>query len=154
MGCKDFPPQDFEGCRYENPYSAGSLGETEWKHWQKVQRRSKAWFRFQITYYYEYHDDSCTATQCIIIEDLDGHKSLTNDLEQVLNDIANYVGINPKNYLIVYRDSDHTWDGYDYLEGIFFYLGAETKEEAVRRYILKRNKNPDKEPEQENYSIE
>lgn len=42
-----------------------------------------------------------------------GNMSVTNDIENVAFDIAMHEGIDPTDYLIVYRNSEGSWDGWD-----------------------------------------
>lgn len=72
----------------------------------------------------------------ISIIDLDlGHMSVTNNIENVLTEIAEIAKIQPKDYLIVYKDTDGKWDGYDALKKDFIPAMARTRDEAIRKII-------------------
>jgi len=74
--------------------------------------------------------------KAIIIQDLDkGKMSVTNDIENVVAYIANLRGLDPTDYLIVYRDSLGTWDGWDAKKKDFVGLGKHTFEDAISRYV-------------------
>lgn len=74
----------------------------------------------------------------LCIEDLDveGTMSVTNNIENVLNEIMDN-GVIISNKLIIYRDSDGIWDGINCNgrnKPINFYpLGCNTKEEAIKK---------------------
>ena len=57
----------------------------------------------------------------IVDQDL-GHMSVTNDIENVVADIAAVEHIDPKEHFIVYRDSKGRWDGWDATTEDFFPL--------------------------------
>lgn len=62
----------------------------------------------------------------LLIWDQDqGNMSVTNDIENVIADIALVEAINPKEHLIIYRDSEKQWDGWDALTQDFFHIGAQ-----------------------------
>jgi hypothetical protein len=52
-----------------------------------------------------------------------GNISVTNDIENVVADIAKHEDINPAEYLIIYRDSEGRWDGWDAATQEFFVIG-------------------------------
>jgi len=67
----------------------------------------------------------------LLIVDLDmGHMSVTNDIENVVDDIAFAENINPKDYLIAYRDSEGDWDGWDAKTNSFYFFRG-TQNEAI-----------------------
>lgn len=93
-----------------------------------MKRVSKANFTYKVT--------EMIARQVIVIEDQDlGSMSVTNDIENVILDIANIENINPTQYMIVYKDSDGIWDGFDATTGRFVALCSNSSLEAVKKYI-------------------
>lgn len=56
----------------------------------------------------------------LIVDKNQGAMSVTNDIENVVEDIAEYEGIDPFEYQIIYRDSEGHWDGWDHYEKTFF----------------------------------
>lgn len=59
----------------------------------------------------------------IVIQDLDrGNKSVTNDINNVVEEIAQKERINPVDHYIIYRDSDREWNGYNFSTGQFLPL--------------------------------
>lgn len=71
-----------------------------------------------------YRLDIHDAQQVILIKDLNkGGKSVTNDIEQVIADIAALERINPANYTIIYKAADGIWDGWDAKSRDFIFLG-------------------------------
>lgn len=52
-----------------------------------------------------------------------GNRSVTNDIENVVSDIAMHEQIDPAQYLIIYRDSEGRWDGWDAATQEFFVIG-------------------------------
>lgn len=77
----------------------------------------------------------------ISIIDLDlGHMSVTNNIENVLTEIAEIAKIQPKDYLIVYKDTDGKWDGYDAVNSTFIAVMERTREAAIRRLIERQLK--------------
>lgn len=72
----------------------------------------------------------------IVIEDLNlGNMSVTNDIENVINDIEVMENIDAHNYMIVYQDSAEVWDGYDYSNGDFIPLNSDNWRAAVHKFI-------------------
>ena len=64
---------------------------------------------------YKYHIRHKNKQHFILIEDENkGRVSVTNNIENVVEEIATMEGINPVEFHIVYRDSDGTWDGYNF----------------------------------------
>lgn len=48
--------------------------------------------------------------------------SVTNDIENVVADIAQWENIDPKLYFIAYKDTDGNWDGWDAATQSFFFF--------------------------------
>lgn len=72
----------------------------------------------------------------IIIEDLDkGNRSVTNDITNVIGEIALKEQIDPMNYHIIYKDSSGMWDGYDWKKLDFIPLQCITWEKAIAKLI-------------------
>jgi hypothetical protein len=75
----------------------------------------------------------------IIIQDLNkGRMSVTNDIENVVAYIAKLNDLDPASYLIVYRDSEGTWDGWDAKRRDFVALGEQAFEGAISRLTEKK----------------
>ena len=81
-------------------------------------------------YKYKLHHDNV-----ISIIDLNlGRMSVTNDIENVVGAIAEQNGItNIDKWLVVYRDSEGTWDGWIPLRENFVPLNCETEEAAIQK---------------------
>ena len=72
----------------------------------------------------------------ILIEDLNnGGMSVTNDIENVVADISLKEKIEPSRYLIVYKDSEGMWDGWDHKGQDFIPIQVTDKWQAVSRLI-------------------
>lgn len=70
----------------------------------------------------------------ILIEDLNlGNMSVTNDIENVVDDICKTNQIVCEDYLIIYKDSEGIWDGWDCKKRNFIHLGGETWQQAFER---------------------
>lgn len=72
----------------------------------------------------------------IIDEDLGG-KSVTNDIQYAIKRIEREKGIDADNYLIVYRDSNGDWDGWNNKEQRFISINAPDENTALR--FIKRH---------------
>lgn len=81
---------------------------------------------------------------CIIIEDENlGGMSVTNAIEDVVKEIEKQERIEAINYMIVYKDSEGSWDGWDHRKKQFIHLDAETWPHAVEAYIQRQlNQSP------------
>lgn len=85
----------------------------------------------QYTFWFDKH----AFKNILIIEDLNqGGMSVTNNIENVLDEIIQDSGVFIHSYMIVYRDSDGIWDGYDYQQSTFVYLGENDWKSAVEKY--------------------
>ncbi len=81
-----------------------------------------------------------TENKTLAIVDLDkGGMSVTNDIECVVHEIAGIEQINPADYLIVYRDSQGCWDGWNHSDRSFVALFEKTSEEALLSLELHYN---------------
>lgn len=75
-------------------------------------KRSRAQFLWRIGEY--------KGQKYILIWDKDqGQMSITNDIENVVADIADHTGVDPIEHTIVYRDSEGVWDSWDAYSGSF-----------------------------------
>ncbi len=80
----------------------------------------------------------------IMIQDLGGYKSVTNDMWSVLYDIRIDENIDPQDYLIMYKDSRGIWDGVEYNDGpspSFFSLNETICSKAKNKLLLRSLKN-------------
>lgn len=87
--------------------------------------------RFHADYTYTIEDN------VIAIVDLDlGNRSVTNDIENVLDDIRSEIG-DLAGYSVIYRDSMGRWDGVRLVNRtVYFYgLGEAYKEAAMNRLL-------------------
>lgn len=72
----------------------------------------------------------------LLIRDQDsGNVSVTNDIENVVADIAAHEGINLYEHLIIYRDSMGMWDGWDAKAQNFFFLRPSVMKEVGQTSI-------------------
>jgi hypothetical protein len=64
-----------------------------------------------------------------------GNMSVTNDMENVLDEIEKKTQLPLNDYKIIYRDSMNNWDGVDYKNGNvnFIFLNAPTLQEAIKK---------------------
>lgn len=78
-------------------------------------------------------------TKCIVIEDLnDGRMSVTNDIENVVAEICQLEKIEePKTCIIVYKDTEGNWDGWDSANNHFVALGKTNSMHAINSYMKK-----------------
>lgn len=85
---------------------------------------------------YHYSTDIFQEKKFLVIVDEDrGGRSVTNNIEIVVREICRKENIDPKDHLIIYQDSDGTWDGWDYLTEAFVPLQAKSKIEAVNKFL-------------------
>jgi hypothetical protein len=92
---------------------------------------------------YVYSTHSMSGRNVIIIIDQNlGNMSVTNDIDNVIREIAIVEKINPSSYMYVYQDSDGFWDGYDFKNSQFIPLRGSNANTAVKKYIeLQLTKN-------------
>lgn len=81
---------------------------------------------------------------CLVIEDLNqGGKSVTNDIENVVNEVIdkhwneNEKLIDKNRCTIVYKDSQGNWDGWDAENNHFVALGKDNHMHAINSYLKK-----------------
>lgn len=87
---------------------------------------------------YTYKIDALNGMPFIIIEDLNkGRMSVTNDIENVVEEIAIKQRINPVEHHIIYRDSEGMWDGFEFSTKQFISLERRTATGAMYS-MLKR----------------
>jgi len=89
---------------------------------------------------YEYEKLEVGGRKFIAIKDLDlGGMSVTNCIEDVVDEICQLESIEPANRLWIYRDSEGIWDGWNPEQECFVILTKETAEDAVRKYLQVRH---------------
>ena len=65
--------------------------------------------------------------------------SVTNAIDQIVEEICLEEMIDPDEHFVIYRDSEGTWDGYNPTSRKFMLLNAVTMEAAINVYISKQN---------------
>lgn len=99
--------------------------------------------RVRATYDYEIYNDY--GKPYIIIVDLDRGMSVTNDIENVVAEIAAKESLDPNKCGIVYRDSTRRWDGWDSKTEKFLSLNAISSIHAIQKLIEHENKKTSQE---------
>lgn len=85
---------------------------------------------------YTYNLAEKAGRNVIVIEDLAlGSKSVTNDIENILHDIALIEKIDPSGYLVVYKDSNGIWDGYEQPVESYILLDEDNWQDAVYKFL-------------------
>lgn len=74
-----------------------------------------------------------------IIDQGGSTRSVTNDIENIIEWLNATENITPKDHSYIFRDSDGNWDGYDYPTSDFIMLGGVDHTEAIEKYIRKFN---------------
>lgn len=76
----------------------------------------------------------------ILIKDLNkGAMSVTNGIEKVVEIIQEKLPmININDCIILYSDSEGTWDGWDNKNETFFHIGEKTSDKAIQKYLLSK----------------
>jgi hypothetical protein len=82
---------------------------------------------------YEYSINRVEKRLAIVDLDL-GRMSVTNCIEDVVDEIAEIENINPSNYMIIYRDSAHWWDGWIHDKYDFVSLACGTAQSAFDKF--------------------
>jgi hypothetical protein len=97
---------------------------------------------------YIYHVDATDKPHVLVIEDINtGSASVTNDIENVVADIAERSGLLVDKLPIIYRDSEGVFDGWDVTKGEFIKLNCSLDDDAVKeaRVLWVRDKE-DRQP--------
>lgn len=85
---------------------------------------------------YNYSIEDYAGRNVIVIEDLNlGNMSVTNDIDNVIEEICQKEDIQPKLFMVVYKDSEGFFDGWDTKRYTFIYLACKTWESAVSKYV-------------------
>lgn len=76
----------------------------------------------------------------LVLYDMDGPRSLTNDMERALAEIANETGLELNGRRIIYEDSEGRWDGVEFHEGTvrFYSINTDNEADALRRALQLR----------------
>lgn len=70
-----------------------------------------------------------------IIDQNRGNMSVTNDIENVVDEILEKEKIIASDHLIVYQDSDCSWDGWDHERKAFVCLNSKDQYSSMKNYI-------------------
>lgn len=86
---------------------------------------------------FDFHLRTVDGRNIIVIEDLDaGGMSVTNNIEVIVAEAAGQLGADPDTALIVYRDSNGTYDGVRAAIGDgrygFYHLGQQDEDAAIK----------------------
>lgn len=88
---------------------------------------------------YGYEIKDYAGRNCIIIVDEGkSEKTVTNDIENVVSEICRAENIEAHHFMIIYRDSEGMWDGWDPVVEEFVPLQQDTWGKAIRKYISKQ----------------
>lgn len=80
---------------------------------------------------YDYQFKTYKRRNFLVIEDLNrGGKSVTNDIETVVDECFSDKTLRPHEVYIIYQDSDGMWDGWDAVKQQFVLLQQHTEEDA------------------------
>ena len=101
--------------------------------------------------FYTYTIKNLYDTDFISIIDLDEGRSVTNHIDEIVQNISELERIeleymagvtvpppapfNLSNHLVIYRDTEGRWDGYDYKTKQFYSLNAMDEDLAIRKAI-------------------
>lgn len=86
----------------------------------------------KATYNYTVVDKSFG--KVLLIRDTNGPMSITNDIENVIEEICSRHNINPVDHHIIYRDSQGTWDAFTFSTKQFVLLQTSDLEKALAKY--------------------
>ena len=79
--------------------------------------------------------ESFAGSDCLFIADLNqGGMSVTNDIENIVENECNKAGKIADDLLIVYCDSEGIWDGWDNKTEVFVPLNCANQYHAIRRW--------------------
>lgn len=78
---------------------------------------------------------------CLSIVDLNlGRTSVTNCIEDVVEEICKAEDVDPLKLYIVYKDSEGIWDGWDHKTKRFISLGGENDMNTIFKLIAEKMK--------------
>lgn len=97
----------------------------------KANRKSKASFGY-ITDTYKGNKVVYITDQSVMPQ-----VTVTNDIENVIADIATSEEIDPKDYLFLYKDGEGRWDAWDAEYNDFVILGERNSLDAIEVYLGK-----------------
>lgn len=88
---------------------------------------------------YSYHLEQDDKVGCIV--DLNGPTSVTNDIENVIEEIIDKESINSTDWNWVYQDSENMWDGFDPFTGSFVVMQMRRREDAIKEILEYRKQS-------------
>ena len=84
-------------------------------------------------YSHKLHCNEDVEVYGISIIDLNlGGMSVTNNIEEVVEEICEEAYIDPNSLIIVYRDSDGRWDGWNNSTKDYIFLNGKDAEDSIR----------------------
>ncbi len=90
-------------------------------------------FKSRASYNFRIIEDK----KILSIVDNDQGMSVTNDIENVIQDIKTISQEKLEGYKVIYQDTDGIWDGWDMIKNGFIPLQAETEDEAIEKILSK-----------------
>lgn len=55
-----------------------------------------------------------------MIEDQDNGRTVTNDIHNIVTEIAKKKKVDPFQYIVIYKDTEGFWDGYNFRHKMFY----------------------------------
>lgn len=84
---------------------------------------------------YTYQIENYAGRNIIVVEDLNlGNTSVTNNIENILNEICRIEKIFIHSYMVIYKDSEGVWGGYEHKDERFISLNEVSWQDAVSKY--------------------
>jgi hypothetical protein len=95
--------------------------------------------RTNATFTYKIYMDSYPYPALVIYERW-GKKTVRNDIQWVIGRIANEEQTDLSDFIIITRDSEEVFDGYDICTGEFVIFNELTEEGAINSFVELRNR--------------
>lgn len=83
-------------------------------------------------YSYTIYRDGIGPDVLMLVDEGTSTLSLTNDIEKCVAETLESINKKPGEILVIYKDSEDSWDGYDPAKLRFILLGKDRAEDAVR----------------------
>src|ERR1043165_6611525 len=84
---------------------------------------------------YSYVFRTVKGRKFLMIEDMNKGMSVTNNIENISGYIFVKFELNPIEHYIIYKDSEKSWDGYEFATGVFVHLNQSGWLQAAMKYL-------------------